>query len=62
MNRIQSLSRNIQTEQLKQRLGIDPAADIDGDTVRRLWSERRLAQLKSNIGARFSPGLAANDD
>ena len=49
MNRIQLLSREIETRNLKLQMGIDPAVDIDHQTVRHMWRELNHERLKKRL-------------
>ena len=57
MNPIQKLSHDLRTQQMSEALGLDPAERHSGESVRQLWHEERLAQLKQTLRRQF----ASND-
>ena len=56
MNSIQRISRDIETRRLKLQMGLDPNIDIDNVTVRTVWREPNLEQVKNKLSQQFNAG------
>jgi len=53
MNRIQLLSRDIETQRLKLQMGLDPTVVIDHLTVRAMWQALNAERLRAQLGDRY---------
>lgn len=56
MNRIQMISRQIESDRLKLQMGLSPTADIDTVTLRAMWA--RLCADREAAGAERTPAPA----
>lgn len=60
MNRIQMISRDIETRRLKLQMGLGPDLEIDHSALRSMWRALSLEQLRDHLRQKFA-GAAFDD-